>query len=202
MGKEPTTNSMKGMIADQRQKERTVKHSKESSFERKQREEERRVKYRKFQDDMTTARGCFEFFGVGYDNHYNIIIEKLFSNWCEEHGKDEYNKEHFNEFALSDTMKNKKHQERLRLIRDTKTQEFYYQYYLWEYYFRDNSSKDDRNKAVKKAKKKWERNYKEKSLEIYGVENNHVGTLGGEDCPLTNEIINNGHRCTGFLEMI
>lgn len=52
------------------------------------------------------------------------------------------------------------------------------------------------------AKKKWDRNYKEKSLEIYGVENNHVETLGGEDCPLTNEITNNGHRCKGFLEMI
>ena len=98
-------------------------------------------------------------------------------------------------------MNNKKHQQRLKRIRDTTTQELYYQYYLWEYFFRDNQSKDDREKAVKKAKKQWERNFKRYNLEIYGVENNHIGTLGGEDCSLTNEIINNGHLCESFLEM-
>ena len=95
-----------------------------------------------------------------------------------------------------------KNQERLRRIQDTKTQEFYYQYYLWEYYFRDQETKDDRNKAVEKAKKQWEINYKRYSLEIYGVEKTYVDTLGGEDCPLTNEIINNGHLCTWFLDMV
>ena len=153
---------------------------------------------------MTTARGCFESFGPGYNNDYGIIVERLFSNWCDEHGKDETNSEVFNEFVLSDTMKKEtpKNQERLRRIRDTKTQGFYYQYYLWEYYFRDQQTKDDRNKAVKKAKKQWEINYNRYRLEIYGIENNYVNTLGGEDCPLTNAIINNGHLCTSFLEMI
>ena len=98
-------------------------------------------------------------------------------------------------------MNNKKHQQRLKRIRDTTTQELYYQYYLWEYFFRDNQSKDDREKAVKKAKKQWERNFKRYNLEIYGVENNHIGALGGEDCPLTNEIINNGIYVKA-LEMI
>ena len=159
-------------------------------------------KYRKFQNDMMISRGSFEFFGIPYDNDYNIIIQNLFSNWCEEHDKDENKKEAFEEFTLSDTMNNKKHQQRLKRIRDTTTQELYYQYYLWEYFFRDNQSKDDREKAVKKAKKQWERNFKRYNLEIYGVENNHIGALGGEDCPLTNEIIKNGYLCESFLEMI
>jgi hypothetical protein len=182
--------------------EKSARKYTEQKAERQRKREAVKEKYRKFQDDMTIARGCFESFGVGYQNDYRIIIEELFSNWCEEHDKDEYNKEAFNEFVLSDSMKNRKHQERLRRIRETKTQEFYYQYYLWEYYFRHQETKDDRNKAVKKAKKQWKKNYKEKSLEIYGVENNYVDNLGGEDCPLTNEIINNGHLCTGFLDMI
>lgn len=190
-------------------KKTSYKHEKnerkytEQKVERQRKKEALEEKYRKFQDDMTTARGCFEWFGVGYQNDYNIIVECLFSDWCEEHGKDETNSEDFNQFVLfSDSMKNLKHQERLQRIRKTKTQGLYYQYYLWEYYFRHQPTKDDRNKAVKKAKKQWERNYKRYSLEVYGVENNHVQTLGGEDCTLTNEIINNGKLCTGFLEMV
>lgn len=96
-------------------------------------------------------------------------------------------------------MKTPRNQKRLRRIRDIKTQEFYY---LWEYYFREQTTKNNREKSITKAKSQWERNFKRYNLKILGVENNHVHTLGGKDCNLTKQIIDNGHLCTWFLERL
>lgn len=196
-------NNKRSLESETNEDDGAIKRRKYTLFEKKQREEKTKAEYRKFQDDMMTARGCFESFGPGYNNNFNLIVERLFYDWCDDNEKDENNLQNFNQFVLSsDTMKTPRNQKRLRRIRDIKTQEFYYQYYLWEYYFREQTTKNNVSKSVAKAKRQWERNFKRYNLEILGVENNHVHTLGGKDCNLTKEIIDNGHLCTWFLERI
>ena len=97
----------------------------------------------------------------------------------------------------------KKIEEILSKMLDKKTQEQYYQLYLWYYIAIQRTDAPDIEDAVRKAKAKWLGDqdgelgeYEKNNLQVYGIEKEcHYQHFGGENCKLTTFIEQNWEKC-------